>query len=127
MRRPSSRPRRADAPETSVVYGTNPVLEALRAAPASLGMVLVADGAEAGARVADRARALGVAVERTDRATLDRLTAGGHHQGVAARTRPFACAALEDVLAAGRPLLVALDGVTDPQNLGSVIRSAEVL
>src|SRR6185295_10857712 len=99
MRRPRSRPPRAEAPATSVVYGTNPVLEALRAAPASLSVVLVAEGAEAGARVAERARALGVAVERSDRAALDRLTDGGHHQGVAARTLPFAYAALEDVLA----------------------------
>jgi 23S rRNA (guanosine2251-2'-O)-methyltransferase len=55
------------------------------------------------------------------------LTAGGHHQGVAVRTRPFGYVTLADLLGRRSPLLVALDGVTDPQNLGSIIRSAEVL
>jgi 23S rRNA (guanosine2251-2'-O)-methyltransferase len=58
---------------------------------------------------------------------LDRLSGGGHHQGIAARTRPFAYAELDDILDAGAGLLVALDGITDPQNLGAIVRSAEVL
>jgi len=124
-RHPQRPPRRPDT--TAVVFGANPVLEALSAAPESVSAVVVAPGSDAAARVADRARALGVPIETADRSALERLTAGGHHQGVAARTRPFAYAALEDLLAHAKPLLIALDGVTDPHNLGSIIRSAEVL
>lgn len=108
------------------MFGVHPVIELLRAAPTSIERLwIVADGDDARVR-AEAARA-GVAVETIDRVSLDRLTSGGHHQGVAVRTRPFAYAELEDVLAAGPPLLVALDGVTDPQNLGAIVRSAEVL
>jgi 23S rRNA (guanosine2251-2'-O)-methyltransferase len=128
MRRHSSRPPTPSTSEsTAIVFGANPVLEALAAAPESIRAVVIDARSEAGARAAERARALGIAVETADRNALDRLTGGGHHQGVAARTRPFAYAAFEDVLTRAAPLLVALDGVTDPQNLGSILRSAEVL
>src|SRR5882724_12064907 len=128
MRRHSSRPpTRSTSESTAIVFGANPVLEALAAAPESIRVVVIDPRSEAGARVAERARALGVDVETVDRSALERLTGGGHHQGVAAHTRPFAYAAFEDVLAGAAPLLVALDGVTDPQNLGSILRSAEVL
>jgi 23S rRNA (guanosine2251-2'-O)-methyltransferase len=62
-------------------------------------------------------------------AELDRLTGGALHQGVALRVRPYAYAHPDDLLAraadAGQlPLIVALDGVTDPRNLGAIVRSA---
>lgn len=126
MRRHPSRRPPAAAP-TGLVFGANPVLETLRASPEAIARVWVVPGTQAAARVAAAAQALGIAVEEADRAALDRLTAGGHHQGVAARTHPFAYATLEDVLDREAALLVALDGITDPQNLGSIIRSAEVL
>ena len=60
------------------------------------------------------------------RSELDRLTDGSVHQGVAIQVPPYAYADLPDVLASvdGAPLVVALDGVTDPRNLGAVVRSA---
>jgi 23S rRNA (guanosine2251-2'-O)-methyltransferase len=126
MRR-RSRPRSApSAAPPPLVFGAHPVIELLRAAPASIERLWVAEEGD-GARVRAEASRAGVAVESADRATLDRLTAGGHHQGVAARTRPFAYAELEEVLDGGAALLVALDGITDPQNLGAIVRSAEVL
>ncbi len=124
-RRPRSRSAPSPAPP-SLVFGVHPVIELLRAAPMSIERLWVTADDD-GARVRAEASRAGVAVEPADRAALDRMTAGGHHQGVAARTRPFAYAEFEDVLAAGPPLLVALDGVTDPQNLGAIVRSAEVL
>jgi 23S rRNA (guanosine2251-2'-O)-methyltransferase len=128
MRRHSSRPPTRSTPEsTGIVFGANPVLETLAAAPESIQVVVIDPRSEAGTRVGERARELGVAVESVERSALERLTGGGHHQGVAARTRPFVYTAFEDVLARAAPLLVALDGVTDPQNLGSILRSAEVL
>ncbi|HEY2388337.1 MAG TPA: 23S rRNA (guanosine(2251)-2'-O)-methyltransferase RlmB [Candidatus Binatia bacterium] len=124
MRR-HKRPQAASAAPT-IVYGANPVLELLASAPQSVEQLWVAGEADA-ARVRAAAAEAGIAVERADRATLDRLSGGGHHQGVAAQTRPFAYADFEDILDAGASLLVALDGLTDPQNLGAIVRSAEVL
>ncbi len=121
------RHKRPHAPSVAtIVYGANPVLELLRAAPESVEQLWVAAEADA-ARVRAAAAGAGVAVEVADRGTLDRLSAGGHHQGVLARTRPFAYAAVESVFDSGASLLVALDGITDPQNLGAIVRSAEVL
>jgi 23S rRNA (guanosine2251-2'-O)-methyltransferase len=67
-------------------------------------------------------------VLEVSRAELDRMTGGVLHQGVALQVPPFAYEPFEDLLAAAAeavaPLLVALDGVTDPRNLGAVVRSA---
>jgi 23S rRNA (guanosine2251-2'-O)-methyltransferase len=84
------------------------------------------------AEIRSLAAAAGVRVEAADRDALDELTEGLVHQGVVAEAPTFPYARLDDVLArteaAGeRPLLVALDGVTDPHNLGSIARTAEAV
>jgi 23S rRNA (guanosine2251-2'-O)-methyltransferase len=112
---------------SEVLFGVNPVREALRAKPAALETLLVVPGARAVEPLVAEARAHGLAVQLVDRGTLDRLTGRGHHQGVAVRARPFAYLPFAELLAAQSPLLVAVDGVSDPQNLGSIVRSAEVL
>jgi len=127
MARRFDRPARSHPAPDDLIFGVNPVLEALAGRPDELSCVLGVAGARSAAPVIDAARRQGVAVELTDHATLERLTHGGHHQGVAARTRPFRYVAVEELLARAAPLLVALDGITDPQNLGAIIRSAEVL
>src|SRR5258705_7159827 len=70
----------------------------------------------------------GLPVLEVGRAELDRMTGGVLHQGVALQVPPFGYEPFEDLLAAAgeavSPLLVALDGVTDPRNLGAVVRSA---
>src|SRR6266404_4697899 len=108
MRRPS---RSAPAASPSLVFGVHPVTELLRAAPTSIERVWVADGSEA-ARIRDEAARVGVTVETTDRATLDRMTGGGRHQNVAARARPFSYADLDDVLARGTRRLRRQSGST---------------
>ncbi len=65
--------------------------------------------------------------ERADRATLERLTAGGRHQGAVADAPPLRMLELDEVLAGDELLLLALDEVQDPQNFGAVIRSAVAL
>lgn len=79
-------------------------------------------------KVADRARAAGIDVRVLPSPAFGELARGRPFQGIAARIRPFAYADLDPVLAvaAGRPgsLLIALDQVQDPQNLGSILRSA---
>ncbi len=84
------------------------------------------------AEIVALARARGIALERWDRGDLDERAEGLVHQGVLAEGPPLPSATLEQVLEradrAGEPsLLVALDGVTDPHNLGSIARTAEAV
>ena len=113
------------------VAGRNPVVESLRAGVPSAALYVGARVqhderiSEAIKLAADR----GVAVLEAGAAELDRLTGGALHQGLALRVRPYNYAHPDDLLAraadAGQlPLIAALDGVTDPRNLGAVVRSA---
>jgi 23S rRNA (guanosine2251-2'-O)-methyltransferase len=114
-----------------VVAGRNAVLESLRASVPALalhvGPRLDADEriGEAIKLAADR----GIPVVEAGRSELDRLSGGAIHQGLALRVRPFAYAHPDDLISSdpdGRgaePLIVALDGITDPRNLGAVARS----
>jgi 23S rRNA (guanosine2251-2'-O)-methyltransferase len=107
----------------AVLSGINPVLEALRSGRA-LERLLVARGA-GGPRlqeVIDLARRASVAVRFEPRSALDRVAGTATHQGVVALGAAKEYADLEDV--AGSPLLVLLDGVEDPHNLGAIIRTA---
>ena len=115
-------------PSSEVVAGRNPVLEALRAdVPATT--LYVAGRVEADDRVREAvkiATSRGIAVLETPRGELDRLTDGSVHQGLALQVPPYSYADPRDLVnpeVPGQPLLVALDGVTDPRNLGAVIRS----
>jgi 23S rRNA (guanosine2251-2'-O)-methyltransferase len=113
------------------VAGRNPVVESLRAGVPAAALYVGARVqhderiSEAIKLAADR----GVAVLEAGAAELDRLTGGALHQGLALRVRPYDYAHPDDLLAraadAGQlPLIAALDGVTDPRNLGAVARSA---
>ncbi len=109
-----------------IVYGINPALEALRAGTVSRLWVRAEPGARVARLVARAARA-GVAVRRADAAELDRLAGGGPHQGVAAEVDRPPRRTLDDLLrdAGAAPLLVVLDGIEDPRNVGAVARTAE--
>ncbi|MCP3783827.1 MULTISPECIES: 23S rRNA (guanosine(2251)-2'-O)-methyltransferase RlmB [Micromonospora] len=117
-----------DSPE--LLVGRNPVLESLRAqVPATA--LYTAQGIDIDDRVNEIIRTAadrGIAILEISRAELDRMTGGVLHQGVGLQVPPFAYEPFEDLMAASleqaAPLLVALDGVTDPRNLGAVIRSA---
>jgi 23S rRNA (guanosine2251-2'-O)-methyltransferase len=128
----AARQRRKSSTEgIELVAGRNPVAECLRAdVPATA--LYVALGIDADERVAESvslAAGKGISVLEVQRAELDRLTNGAVHQGIALQMPPFEYAHPDDLLKAAQdtgepPLLVALDGVTDPRNLGAVIRSA---
>ncbi len=79
--------------------------------------------------ICDAAKARSIPVANRDRAELDRLTDGVRHQGVVALADDYEFCELDEILAhaEGAPALVALDQVTDPQNLGAIIRSAVTL
>ncbi|MFI6760591.1 23S rRNA (guanosine(2251)-2'-O)-methyltransferase RlmB [Micromonospora sp. NPDC050417] len=117
-----------DVPE--LLVGRNPVVEALRAnVPATA--LYVAQGIEIDDRVNELVRIAadrGIAILEISRAELDRMTGGVLHQGVGIQVPPFAYQPFDELVNASleqtAPLLVALDGVTDPRNLGAVIRSA---
>jgi 23S rRNA (guanosine2251-2'-O)-methyltransferase len=123
--------RRPAATDSEWVAGRNSVLEALRAGIPVTG-VYVAEGAQRDGRLREAfslAAEQGVSLLEVGGGELDRMTGGAVHQGLAARIPPYDYAHPDDLLglAAERgepPLVVALDSVTDPRNLGAVIRSA---
>lgn len=110
-----------------VVVGPRAVMEALRAHPGDIGVVyLQSDARKALAELAAEAGRRGVKVDERSREELDALARGHKHQGAIAITGAYPYADLEAVLAraARPPLLVALDEITDPHNLGAIVRSA---
>ena len=118
-----------------MVFGVHPVEEVCRARPREVAVVYVAEGHRAGEidRAIAVARDRGIAVQLRPRALIAELAGRtSTHQGIAAVVGGYRYASVADMLeraaAAGEPpLLVLLDGVTDPHNLGAVVRSAEVL
>lgn len=122
------RPGDGETPET--VLGRNPVVECLRAGVPATALH-VAVGATTDERVAEAvhlAADAGISILEVPRGDLDRLTGGALHQGLALVVPPYAYAHPDELLEiaadAGEPgLIVALDGVTDPRNLGAVVRS----
>ncbi|HEY1966813.1 MAG TPA: 23S rRNA (guanosine(2251)-2'-O)-methyltransferase RlmB [Pseudonocardia sp.] len=119
----------ADTAET--VFGRNPVVECLRAGvPATALHVAMATSADE--RVAEAVRLAaeaGIAILEVPKVEMDRMAAGAVHQGLALTVPPFQYAHPDELLEAAShagqaPLIVAMDGVTDPRNLGAVVRSA---
>jgi len=113
----------------NLICGINPVLEALAAGTRHFDRLLVVKGLR-NRRLAEairRATRLGVPLRFEMRDTLDRLAGGVPHQGVIAVVSPKPVLSLEEVLETARDpaLLVVLDGVEDPRNLGAVLRTAE--
>ncbi|MDQ4095531.1 MAG: 23S rRNA (guanosine(2251)-2'-O)-methyltransferase RlmB [Actinomycetota bacterium] len=109
------------------VVGRRPVLELLRAGRA-VQRVLVSERVRP-APVLDEIRSLagqrGVPVEAAPPEDVDRLADGGNHQGVVALTSRFRYTPLPGLLASEAPTLLFLDGVMDPHNVGSLLRSAD--
>ncbi|ETK33028.1 23S rRNA (guanosine(2251)-2'-O)-methyltransferase RlmB [Microbispora corallina] len=127
--RPAPRTRKDDAPE--VIGGRNPVLEALRAGVPANAMY-VAQRVDNDDRVREAIKLAadrGIALLEVSRDRLDRLTESSVHQGVGLQIPPYEYAHPDQLVERARdaaevPLIVALDGVTDPRNLGAIARSA---
>jgi 23S rRNA (guanosine2251-2'-O)-methyltransferase len=135
-RKPDNRPKRttkggAKGGDSEWVAGRNSVVEALRA-EMPVSSVYLAEGAERDGRLREifaTASDRGISMQEVTRFELDGLTSGAVHQGVAARVPAYEYAHPDDLLESAAtsgapPLIVALDSVTDPRNLGAVVRSA---
>lgn len=105
-------------PET--IYGIRPVVEALKSRRRKVLDVMDSSG-----NGEVRAAAGGVNVKKVTRDRVDELARGGVHQGVVARVESYPYSSLEEILATPQPLVLILDGVTDPRNLGAVLRAAD--
>jgi len=103
-----------------IVYGRNPVKEALRGRRAAQVEEVWATAGAARERWLD-----GVAVTTVSGEEIERRCGSSAHQGICADAGPYRYAPVEELLARENPLLVALDQIQDPQNLGSICRTAE--
>jgi 23S rRNA (guanosine2251-2'-O)-methyltransferase len=128
-RQQRGRPRK---PEDTVemVLGRNPVLECLRAGVPATALY-VALGTESDERLTEsvtRAADSGIAILEVPRVDLDRMSTNGLHQGIALQVPPYDYAHPDDMLRSATSdtmpaLLVALDNISDPRNLGAIVRS----
>ena len=120
----------ASAPD-GIIEGRNAVTEALRAGTAIDKIYLLkGEGDSALGHIASAARERGIVVSHADRRKLDAMSRTHAHQGVIAVAAVREYASVEDILAAAKakgeaPLVVICDELTDPHNLGAVIRTAE--
>lgn len=115
----------------NIVFGRNPVMEALKSGR-EIEKLLVGAGSGDGsmAKITAVAKDRGVPIIRVEKSALDRLADGTNHQGVAAYTSAYAYKTIEDILAKAEacgedPLIVILDNLEDPHNLGAIMRTAE--
>ena len=129
-KKPFSRREQDDAPD-NMLEGRNAVTEALSAGRA-IDKVYVADGDtdRALARLCAMAKEAGAVVVPTDRRKLDFMSATGAHQGIIAMVAAHDYASIDDILkkaadAGQAPLIVICDELSDPHNLGAIIRTAE--
>jgi len=113
-----------------IIYGLNPVIEALRGTRKVFELFVTGTGADKRLeKLLKLAKDKGVPLRSRDKADISRLCGTDHHQGVALRVEGFSYAELDEILdrcrASGeKGLLMVLDGVQDPHNLGAIIRSA---
>ena len=128
--RTRARQRAEEAPE--LLLGRNPVVEALRAQIPATALYVVTDAGRTDERITESVQLAadrGLPLLEVGKAEFDRMSQGALHQGIGLQVPPYDYAHPDDLLDLARnsgrpPLIVALDGVTDPRNLGAVVRSA---
>jgi len=116
---------------SSLIEGRNAVSEALRAGRRIDKVYIAAGETDTTLRaITAKARAAGAVVSETDRRKLDMMSATGAHQGIIAQAAVIEYVSVEDIIAEAerkgeQPLIIVCDAVTDPHNLGAIIRTAE--
>jgi 23S rRNA (guanosine2251-2'-O)-methyltransferase len=126
---------RSDSSGQDLLYGVNPLLEALRQGGRIPTEIVVAEGArdERLRELTDLAESRNISVKRVPRSTIDQAVGNTNHQGVMARVAAARYADGDDLLSSigervgseKEPLVILLDGVEDPRNLGAILRTAE--
>lgn len=124
------RPEKREEVNENAVTGRNPVMEVLRSGR-TVDKILVAKGEREGSllKIIAMAKERGIPVMDAERTRIEALSGTAAHQGVLAFVTPFEYASVDDILALAEekgepPFLVILDGVTDPHNVGAIIRTA---
>jgi 23S rRNA (guanosine2251-2'-O)-methyltransferase len=120
--------------ENDLIYGRHPVLAALES-QRSLNRVWILPKLRYDPRfhsLLEQAKANGTVIDEVEPYRLDLLTHKANHQGVAAQTAPYTYGDLGELIdqaraASDQPVIVAVDGITDPHNLGAIIRTAEAM
>jgi len=112
-----------------IVYGIHAVSEALKGRKVEKLIAVRGAGPRVG-ELLDRARELRVPVEIVDKMAIERLTRGGVHQNIAAHLAPLPAYTIAEMIEAAReadraPLIVVLDGIEDPHNVGAILRTAD--
>lgn len=125
---PSMQEQEAPTPPENLLSGRNPIREALKA-NRDIEKLMVASGELSGSarEIVAMAKNAGIIVQTVERSRLDQITR--HHQGMVAFASAYAYASVEDILQAAKdrgeaPFIIILDKITDPQNLGAIIRTA---
>lgn len=115
----------------NIIIGRNPVMEAIKSGR-TIEKLLIKKGKYEGSIVplVKKAKDAGIIIQEVERGKLDTLAEGGNHQGVAAYVSDFKYSSVNDILnkaeeAGEAPFIVLCDKITDPRNLGAIIRTAE--
>jgi 23S rRNA (guanosine2251-2'-O)-methyltransferase len=121
-----------EAEENDTIYGIHAVLAALQG-ERQLNRIWITNRLHYDARflsLVKEAKANGAVVDEVGMQRLDQITDNGRHQGIAAQVAPYEYRELEDLIATAKaatdnPVIIIADGITDPHNLGAIIRSGE--
>ena len=113
--------------ETNLIYGKNPVIEAINAKKA-LRVFLVSNFNDQ--KILSLIKNNKIAISNVSPNEMDKMCNGGVHQGVAAELKPYQTVSLEEIIIKAKKkekkIIVMLDGIEDPHNLGAILRSADV-
>ena len=117
--------------EPLIIYGINPLLERIRQGGQGISEIIVAAGRKGAAvdNILSWASEKGIPVTCKDRSYLDQVSGDGAHQGIAALCAAYAYVNIDALIANSTQtnLILMLDGITDPHNLGALIRTAHCL
>ena len=113
--------------DINLVYGKNPVIEAIRAKKA-LKVFLTNNFNDQ--KIIALIKDSNIAISNVSPNEMDKMANGGVHQGIAAELKPYQTVSLEEIIAKAKKkdkkIIVMLDGIEDPHNLGAILRSADV-
>ncbi len=114
---------------SNMIIGRNPVMEALKSGR-DIDKLLVSSGEGSIVKIVGMAKDMGIPIIKAEKENLDRIAAGGVHQGVIAYAAAYAYKELDDIMAKAEatgeePFVIILDNLEDPHNLGAIMRTAE--